>query len=56
MERREYFGSIRGGQRERFLHDRLPALQAVCADLLQDLDVHEVVAHFHICPVPADKV
>src|SRR5215469_9528484 len=56
MERREYFRSIRGRKWERFLHDRLPALQAVCADLLQDLDVHKVVAHFHICTVPADKV
>src|SRR6516162_4751827 len=56
MERREYVRSIRGSQGERFLHDRLPALQAVCADLLKDLDVHEVVAHFHICTVPADKV
>src|SRR5215471_2134531 len=56
MERREYFRSIRGRQREGFLHDRLPALQAVCADILQDFDVHQVVAYFHVCTVPADKV
>src|SRR5215469_2411230 len=56
MERCKYVRSILGRQRERFLHDRLPALQALCADLLQDLDVHEVVAHFHICTVPADEV
>src|SRR5215469_7495296 len=56
MERREYFRSIRGRQRERSLHDRLPALQPVCADLLQDLDVHEVVAYVNIYTVPANKV
>src|SRR5690242_7636986 len=56
MERREYPRSVRGRQRERLLQDRLPALQAICVDLLQHLDVHEVVTDFHVGTKPTEEV